>query len=128
MTYYYGKVFDRPFDEVAAAARQALASEGFGVLTEIDVRKTLEAKLGEAFRPYVILGACNPRLAREALQLEDKVGTMLPCNVVVQDAGGGRTEVAAIDPVASMQAIPNAALKSKAAEVAEKLRAAVDRI
>jgi uncharacterized protein (DUF302 family) len=128
MTFYFAKVLDRPFDEVLAAAREALASEGFGVLTEIDVRKTFKAKLDEDFRPYVILGACNPQLAREALRLEDKVGVMLPCNVVVQHAGDGRTEVAAVDPVASMQAIANPALKAKASEVAEKLRAVVDRI
>lgn len=128
MTFYFAKVLDRPFDEVLAAAREALASEGFGVLTEIDVRKTFKAKLDEDFRPYVILGACNPQLAREALRLEDKVGVMLPCNVVVQHAGDDRTEVAAVDPVASMQAIANPALKAKASEVAEKLRAVVDRI
>lgn len=128
MTFYFAKVLDRPFDDVLAAAREALASEGFGVLTEIDVRKTFKAKLDEDFRPYVILGACNPQLAREALRLEDKVGVMLPCNVVVQHAGDGRTEVAAVDPVASMQAIANPALKAKASEVAEKLRAVVDRI
>ena len=128
MTYYYAKTVVRPFDEAVAATRDALSQEGFGVITEIDVRQTMKTKIGEDFRPYLILGACNPRLAYEALQLEDKVGTMLPCNVIVQDAGGGRTEVAAIDPVASMQAIPNAALKAKAAAVAEKLRAALDRL
>ena len=88
----------------------------------------MKAKIGKDFRPYLILGACNPTLAYEALQLEDKVGTMLPCNVIVQDVGHGRTEVAAIDPLASMQAIPNDALKGKAAAVGEKLRAALDRL
>lgn len=128
MTYYYAKTLARPFDEAVAATREALAQEGFGVITEIDVRQTMKTKLGEDFRPYLILGACNPRLAHEALQLEDKVGTMLPCNVIVQDAGAGRTEVAAIDPVASMQAIPNEPLKAKAALVAQRLRAALDRL
>jgi len=128
MTYYYAKTLARPFDEVVAATREALGQEGFGVITEIDVRQTLKSKIGEDFRPYLILGACSPRLALEALQLEDKVGTMLPCNVIVQDAGGGRTEVATIDPVASMQSIPNEALKAKASTVAEKLRAAIDRL
>lgn len=128
MTYYHARTFERPFEEVVSATREALGQEGFGVITEIDVRQTMKAKLGEDFRPYLILGACNPRMAFEALRLEDKVGTMLPCNVVVQDAGGGRTEVAAIDPVSSMQSIPNPALKDKASEVGERLRAAIDRI
>ena len=128
MTYHYARTFEAPFDDVVAATRAALSQEGFGVITEIDVRQTMKAKLGEDFRPYLILGACNPRLAFEALKLEDKVGTMLPCNVVVQDRGEGRTEVAAIDPVASMQAIPNPALKEKAAQVAAMLRKAVDAI
>jgi uncharacterized protein (DUF302 family) len=128
MSYYYARTLNAPFDQAVAATRDALAQEGFGIVTEIDLRQTLKAKIGEDFRPYVILGACNPRLAFEALQLEDKVGTMLPCNVVVQDAGGGHTEVAAIDPVASMQAIPNERLKEKAAMVAEKLKSALDRL
>lgn len=125
MTYYFSKTIEAPFDEAVARTRDALAKEGFGVISEIDVSKTLKSKIGVEFRPYLILGACNPALAHEALKLEDKVGTMLPCNVVVQDAGGGRTEVAAIDPAASMQAIDNAALKNKAAEVGAKLQAAL---
>lgn len=125
MTYYFSKTVEAPFEEAVARTREALAREGFGVISEIDVAKTLKTKIGVDFRPYLILGACNPGLAHEALRLEDKVGTMLPCNVVVQDAGGGRTEVAAIDPVASMQAIDNAQLKATASQVAEKLRAAV---
>ncbi len=128
MTYYYAKTLKASFHDAVAATREALGQEGFGVITEIDVRKTMKAKLGEDFRAYLILGACNPRLAYEALQLEDKVGTMLPCNVIVQDVGDGRTEVAAIDPVASMQAIPNDALKAKAAAVRDQLRAALDRL
>lgn len=128
MTYYYAKTLDASFDDAVAATRDALGLEGFGVITEIDVRKTMKAKLGEDFRPYLILGACNPRLAYEALQLEDKVGTMLPCNLIVQAVGNGRTEVAAIDPVASMQAIPNDALKAKAAVVRDQLRAALARL
>lgn len=128
MTYYFSRTIDAPFDEAVARTRAALAEEGFGVISEIDVTQTLKTKIGVEFRPYLILGACNPGLAHEALKLEDKVGAMLPCNVVVQDAGGSRTEVAAIDPVASMQAIDNPDLKRKAAEVAEKLRAAVAKI
>ena len=128
MTYHFSKTLDLPFDEALTATREALGQEGFGVITEVDIRATMKAKLGEDFRAYTILGACNPRLAFEALQLEDKVGAMLPCNVVVQDAGGGRTEVSAIDPVASMQAIDNAPLKAKAALVADKLKAAIERL
>ena len=128
MTYYYAKTLDLPFDAAIAATREALAQEGFGIISEIDVRQTMQNKLGETFRPYTILGACNPKLAFEALKLEDKVGTMLPCNVVVQQCGEGQTEVAAIDPVASMQAIENPELTSKAGEVAGKLRAALDRL
>jgi uncharacterized protein (DUF302 family) len=128
MTYYYAKTLEASFEDTVAATREALGQEGFGVITEIDVRKIMKAKLGEDFRPYLILGACNPRLAYEALQLEDKVGTMLPCNVILQDVGDGRTEVAAIDPVASMQAIPNDALKAKAAAVRDQLRAALERL
>lgn len=128
MSYYFSKVLDAPFEEAVERAKAALAAEGFGVLTEIDVAQTLKTKLGADFRPYRILGACNPALAHEALKLEDKVGTMLPCNVVVQDAGGGRTEVAAIDPVASMQAIDNPELKRSAQVVAGKLSAALERL
>jgi uncharacterized protein (DUF302 family) len=128
MSYYSATTLRRPFDEAVAAVREALAQEGFGVITEIDVRQTMKAKIGEDFRPYLILGACNPRLAYEALRLEDKVGTMLPCNVIVQQLDDGRTEVAAIDPVASMQAIPNPDLKAKAALVGAKLRAALARL
>lgn len=128
MSYYFSKTIEAPFDQAVARTREALASEGFGVISEIDVSATLRNKIGVDFRPYLILGACNPALAHEALKLEDKVGTMLPCNVVVQDAGGGRTEIAAIDPAASMQAIDNPPLKIKAGEVAKKLQAALSRI
>lgn len=125
MSYYFSKTVDLPFDQAVAKTREALSLEGFGVITEIDVRKILKAKIDVDFRPYLILGACNPRLAYEALQIEGKVGTMLPCNVVIQETGGGRIEVAAIDPVASMEAIDNPELKVKASAVAEKLRAAL---
>ncbi len=93
MSYYHAKILNLPFDAALAAAREALAQQGFGVVTELDIHQTLQAKLGESFRPYTILGACNPRLAYEALQLEDKVGTMLPCNVVVQQRSDESTEV-----------------------------------
>ena len=102
--------------------------EGFGILTDIDVRETLKKKIGADVPDYRILGACNPALAYEALKLESKVGTMLPCNVVVRDAGNGQTEVAAIDPVASMQAIDNPELKQAAQGVREKLERVVARL
>lgn len=128
MSYYFSKTVELAFDEAVARTREALAAEGFGVIMEIDIAKTLKAKIGADFRPYMILGACNPQMAYEALQAEDKVGTMLPCNVVVQDAGSGRVEIAAIDPEASMQAIANDTLGAKAREVGEKLKAAIDRL
>lgn len=121
MTYYMAARVPLPFDKAIAAAESALASEGFGVISRIDIKATFKAKIGVDFRPYTILGACNPGLAHEALQLEDKVGTMLPCNVVVQDVGDGQTEVAAVDPVVSMQAIDNARLAAAAAEVRTRL-------
>ena len=126
MTYYFAQTLDAPFDEAVARTRKALADHGFGVISEIDVQATLAAKLGVPFRRYLILGACNPQLAYEALQLEPRVGTMLPCNVLVRDVGDGRTEVAAINPVTSMVGIDNADLHAQAARVAEKLRDAVD--
>ena len=128
MTYYHSKTTTLPFDEAVARTRETLKAEGFGVITEIDVQATMKTKLDEDYPPYLILGACNPRLALEALKLEDKVGTMLPCNVIVRDAGRGKVEVAAINPQASMQAIDNDALKEKAAMVGDKLRAALDRL
>src|SRR5690606_7931660 len=112
-SYYSSKTIATPFEDAGARTIEALIGEGFGVLTQIDIAGTLKQKLGRDFRPYRILGACNPELAFEALQIEDKVGTMLPCNVIVQDAGGGNTEIAAIDPVASMQAIENPQLSEK---------------
>ncbi len=121
MTYYIGRTLPVEFDEAIARAIEALKKEGFGVLTEIDVKETLKKKIGVDFPNYRILGACNPALAYEALKLESHVGTMLPCNVVVRDAGNGQIEVAAIDPVASMQAIDNPALKVAAEQVRAKL-------
>jgi uncharacterized protein (DUF302 family) len=125
MSYYLGKTLPIAFDEAVARTVDALKKEGFGVLTEIDVKETLKKKIGVDFPNYRILGACNPALAYEALKLENKAGTMLPCNVVVRDAGNGQTEVAAIDPVASMQAIDNPELKRVAARVRAKLEKVV---
>ena len=126
MTYYFSKVLALGFEEAVHRTTEALKVEGFGIITEIDIKKTFKKKLDVDFRDYRILGACNPTLAHEALLLEDKVGTMLPCNVVVQDLGGGKTEVAAIDPVASMQAIDNPRLRQAAEKVQAKLRKAVE--
>ncbi|WP_339031170.1 DUF302 domain-containing protein [Bradyrhizobium symbiodeficiens] len=126
MGYYFSKTLPVEFDEAVRRATEALKKGGFGIITEIDVRRTFMDKLGIDFRNYRILGACNPRLAYEALQLEDKVGTMLPCNVVVQEITQDRTEVAAIDPVASMQAIENPGLKASAERVQTLLRNVID--
>jgi uncharacterized protein (DUF302 family) len=125
MSYYFAKTLSVGFDEAVARVTLALKQEGFGVLTDIDVKATMKAKLDADFRPYRILGACNPALAYEALKLEDKVGTMLPCNVVVQEIAPGQVEVAAIDPVASMAATGNARLKEKAEAVRAKLKSVI---
>jgi uncharacterized protein (DUF302 family) len=125
MAYYFSKTLAIGFDEAVRRATDALKQQGFGVLTEIDVKQTLKAKIGVDFRKYRILGACNPKMAHEALQLEDKIGTMLPCNVIVQEVDDGRTEIAAIDPVASMQAVDNPRLKETAAHVQGLLRKAI---
>ena len=128
MTYYFAKTLALPFDAALSRATAVLKEEGFGIITEIDVTDTLKRKIGVDFRRYRILGACNPALAYEALKLEDKVGTMLPCNVIVQEAGPGATEIAAIDPVASMLAIDNPALKRSAETVQGKLRRVIERL
>ena len=128
MTYYIAKTIDAPnLDDAVAKVTAALAAEGFGVLTEIDVRATLKKKLDIDFKDYKILGACNPALAHQALTAENKIGTMLPCNVVVQSADSG-FEVAAIDPLASMTAVENEALKEIAGEVRDKLQHVVKRL
>lgn len=122
MSYYFAKTLETDFESAVRRTTEALKQQGFGIITEIDVRNTFKNKIGVDFRDYRILGACNPQLAHEALQIEDKVGTMLPCNVVVQDLGDSRIEIAAIDPVASMQAINNPLLNQAAEKVREKLR------
>ncbi len=125
MTYYFSKTLSRGFEDAVRHTVEALKTEGFGIITEIDLKDTFKKKIGAEFRNYRILGACNPNLAFEALKVEDKVGTMLPCNVIVQEVGAGETEVAAIDPVASMQAIPNPALRATAEMVRAKLQKVV---
>lgn len=126
MAYTFARTLDLPFAAAVERVTAALQQEGFGVLTTIDIRETLRTKLDVDFRPYTILGACNPGLAHRALQSEPHIGAMLPCNVVVHDAGDGRTEVAAVDPVASMAAIENEALGAIAGEVRDKLRRVID--
>lgn len=126
MTYYYAKTVEKSFDEIEQRVRDALKEQGFGVLTEIDVQATLRKKLDVNFRRYKILGACNPPYAHKALLVEDKIGLMLPCNVVVQETDEGKTDVAAIDPVASMAAVENDKLKEVATQIRGKLQSVID--
>jgi uncharacterized protein (DUF302 family) len=125
MRYYFSQMLQAGFDEAVRRTAESLKSQGFGIITKIDVKDTFQKKLGVGFRNYRILGACNPALAREALELEDKIGTMLPCNVVVQETPQG-TEIAAIDPVASMAAVDNPRLKEAAGRVRELLQKALN--
>lgn len=128
MSYYFAKTIDASFEDAIARTKAALAERGFGVLSEIDVAATLKAKLGEDMPAYRILGACNPRLAHRALQAEPLIGTMLPCNVIVREAAPGRVEIAAVDPIASMQAIANSELAGIARDVQDLLRESVQSI
>lgn len=128
MSYYIATTLNVPIDEAIERVEAALKEQGFGVISRIDIQEALKTKIGVDFRPYLILGACNPTLAYEALKLEDKVGTMLPCNVVVQARGDRETEIAAIDPVASMQAIDNAELQQAAHEVRGRLEQVVQNL
>ena len=126
MSYYFAKTVNTPFAETIDRVTAALKERGFGVLTTIDVKATMKAKLDVDFHPYTILGACNPGFAHKALTAEDKIGTMLPCNVIVQDVKPGEVEVAAVDPIASMQGVGNAALEPIAGEVRDLLRQTVE--
>jgi len=128
MSYYFSTTIQAEFDEAVERVKDALIVQGFGILTEIDVKATMKKKLDKDFRPYVILGACNPPFAFKALMAEDKIGTMLPCNVIVQEATPGSVEIAAVDPAASMQAVENDSLGSIAVQVREKLQTAIDSI
>jgi uncharacterized protein (DUF302 family) len=128
MTYHFSKTVDMPFGAAVAATTAALKDHGFGVLTQIDVKDTLSKKIGVDFRPYLILGACNPKLAYEALTLEDKIGTMLPCNVVVQQCDDNKIEITAVDPVASMSAIKNEKLADVAGKVRDLLKDVIAKI
>lgn len=128
MTYHFSKTVDRSFEQAIEDATAALQSEGFGVLTTIDVKATLKKKLDVDFHPYTILGACNPNYAYRALQAEDKIGTMLPCNVIVQQTEDGKVEVSAVDPIASMAAIDNPSLGEVAATVQKLLKTVIEKI
>ncbi|HVP91572.1 MAG TPA: DUF302 domain-containing protein [Terriglobales bacterium] len=128
MSYYFSQTIDGPFEAAVDKVKAELKKEGFGVLTEIDVRKTLKEKLGAEFRNYRILGACNAPYAYRALQAEDKIGTMLPCSVIVQETADGRVEVAAIDPAASMAAVENPALGAIGQDVRAKLSSVISRL
>lgn len=128
MDYTFNRlVTGASFDEVDSRTRKALADNGFGILTEIDVQTTMKKKLGVEMQPYRILGACNPKMAHQAIGIEPRVGAMLPCNVILREVDGG-VEVSAIDPVASMQAIDNPALHAVAGQVRNLLRATVENI
>ena len=126
MAYYLTKKLDCGFAEAIERAKEALKTEGFGVLCEIDVQRTLKEKLGADFYPYIILGACNPSYAHRALQAEDKIGLMLPCNVIVQEREPGLVEVSAVDPLESMRAVDNPRLLEVALEVQGKLNRVIE--
>jgi uncharacterized protein (DUF302 family) len=128
MAYYFSRKINAGFGEAVSRVTEALKNQGFGILTEIDVGATLKKKLDVDFRPYRILGACNPHFAYKALQAEDKIGTMLPCNVIVQATEDGGVEIAAIDPAASMAAVDNPALEEIAATIGAKLRAVIEQV
>ena len=121
MNYYFNKTLQGNFDDIIVKVTQGLKDQGFGILTEIDVQETLKNKLDVDFKKYKILGACNPPYAHKALLVEDKIGTMLPCNVIVQEVKNGTIEIAAVNPKASMQAVENKKLEKLAEEITEKL-------
>tara|TARA_R110001606_G_scaffold377534_2_gene536654 strand:- start:542 stop:970 length:429 start_codon:yes stop_codon:yes gene_type:complete len=128
MNYYFNKTINGTFEEVIDRVTQALKEEGFGILTEIDIKETLKKKLDVDFKKYRILGACNPPYAHKALLAEDKIGTMLPCNVIVQEVAARVIEVAAVNPMASMQAVDNDALKGIAQEITLKLENVIEKL
>ncbi len=128
MEYYIAKTVSCSYEEAVSKVTEELKAEGFGVLTEIDVKSTLKKKLDVDFRKYVILGACNPQFAYRALSAEDKIGILLPCNVVVQEREDGKVEVSAVDPVGMMQMVDNPALKDVAQQIQERLKKVIDRL
>ena len=128
MSYYFAKEVSLPFGEAVSKVTEELKKEGFGILTDIDVKATLKKKLDVDFRQYRILGACNPPFAYEALKNEDKIGIMLPCNVVVQEKDNGLIEVSAVNPITSMQSVKNEKLMNVALQVQAKLKKVVDSV
>ena len=128
MDYYISKSIDTSFEKTKTRVVDELKKEGFGVITKIDVKDTLKKKINVDYKNYVILGACNPEYAYEALTHEPKIGTMLPCNVIVQETENGKTEIAAIDPIASMQAVQNENLQDMAIKVREKLQRVIQNV
>jgi uncharacterized protein (DUF302 family) len=126
MEYYFSKTLAASFDEAVQRTTDALKTEGFGIISEINIHEKLNEKLGVNFKKYRILGACNPGYAYKALQAEEKIGTMLPCNVIVIDKENGNIEVAAVNPIASMMAVHNPALEPIAMEITEKLKNVID--
>lgn len=128
MSYYFTKITSIGYEQTLMRIQEELKKDGFGVITEIDVRETLKKKLNVDFRKYKILGACNPSFAYQALQVESRIGMMLPCNVIVQELEDGRTEVSAINPMESMKAVANPQLEQIGSQVAAKLKAIVDRL
>ncbi len=129
MSYYFNKVLKtKNFDEAIEQTTTELKNEGFGVLNQIDIRATLKAKIDVDFKKYVILGACNPHYAHKALLSEDKIGVLLPCNVIVEEHENGEIEVSAVDPIASMARVENKALGNIAIEIHEKLKAVISNL
>lgn len=128
MSYYFTKTVDKDFDGAIEKVTEELKKEGFGILTEIDVKETFKKKLDKDFRKYRILGACNPNMAFQAIEAESRIGTMLPCNVIVQELDNGKVEVSAVDPVASMQAVENDSLGDIAGQVRDKLKKVIDHL
>lgn len=128
MSYHFSKILTSDFDSAITKVIEELKKEGFGIVTDIDMKETLKKKIDVDFRKYRILGACNPKYAYQALLVEDKVGTMLPCNVVIQEHADGSIEVSAVDPVSSMKAIKNDKLGSLAIEIREKLQRVIENI
>ena len=126
MEYYFNTVLTASFDEAIQLTTEALKSEGFGIISDIDIQAKLNEKLGVSFKKYRILGACNPGYAYKALQAEEKIGTMLPCNVIVIEQGNGQVEVAAVNPISSMMAVDNPELEPVARAVTEKLKKVID--
>lgn len=128
MSYYFTKIVDQDFNRAIENVTEELRKEGFGILTEIDVKETFKKKLDVDFRKYRILGACNPQMAYKAINAEEKIGTMLPCNVIVQELEDGKVEVSAVDPVASMSAVQNESLGEVAGQVRDNLKKVIERL